>query len=122
MVIAQVTCGTLGLNTATVKMRGPDGILRISTGTGTGALLHITFQTAPQGATVSAPHVAQKKESPIVRDHSNLLGLTSGDNTFILLHSSVVSQQGQQTRRTRATDALVRLETDLDYHAPDTCV
>jgi 2-isopropylmalate synthase len=32
----QVTCGTLGLNTATVKMKGPDGILRISTGTGTG--------------------------------------------------------------------------------------
>ena len=33
---AQATCGTLGLNTATVKMRGPDGILRISSATGTG--------------------------------------------------------------------------------------
>lgn len=32
----QVTCGTLGLNTATVKMRGPDGILRVSSATGTG--------------------------------------------------------------------------------------
>lgn len=37
--LMQVTCGTLGLNTATVKMRGPDGILRIATGTGTGTVL-----------------------------------------------------------------------------------
>ena len=38
-----MTCGTLGLNTATVKMKGPDGILRISTGTGTGkcAVCHL---------------------------------------------------------------------------------
>lgn len=35
-----MTCGTLGLNTATVKMKGPDGILRISTGTGTGDFAH----------------------------------------------------------------------------------
>jgi len=36
LVDLQATCGTLGLNTATVKMKGPDGILRISSATGTG--------------------------------------------------------------------------------------
>ena len=32
----QVVCGTMGLPTATVRMRGPDGIARTSTGMGTG--------------------------------------------------------------------------------------
>jgi hypothetical protein len=45
-----VTCGTLGLNTATVKMKGPDGILRISTGTGTGgcAVCHLCESKATE--------------------------------------------------------------------------
>ena len=33
---AQVVCGTMGLPTATVRMRGPDGIARTSMGMGTG--------------------------------------------------------------------------------------
>lgn len=32
----QVVCGTMGLPTATVRMRGPDGITRTATGMGTG--------------------------------------------------------------------------------------
>ena len=32
----QVVCGTMGLPTATVRMRGPDGIARTSTGMGSG--------------------------------------------------------------------------------------
>lgn len=32
----QVVCGTMGLPTATVRMRGPDGIARTATGMGTG--------------------------------------------------------------------------------------
>ena len=31
-----MVCGTMGLPTATVRMRGPDGIARTSTGMGTG--------------------------------------------------------------------------------------
>ena len=34
--LVQVVCGTMGLPTATVRMRGPDGIARTSTGMGTG--------------------------------------------------------------------------------------
>ena len=34
--LAQVVCGTMGLPTATVQMRGPDGIARNATGLGTG--------------------------------------------------------------------------------------
>ena len=36
LVDLQVVCGTMGLSTATVRMRGPDKIVRISTGCGTG--------------------------------------------------------------------------------------
>lgn len=32
----QVVCGTMGLPTATVKLRGPDGIARVASGIGTG--------------------------------------------------------------------------------------
>lgn len=32
----QVVCGTMGMPTATVKMRGPDGIARVASGIGTG--------------------------------------------------------------------------------------
>ena len=32
----QVVCGTLGLQTATVKMRGPDGISHVSSSIGVG--------------------------------------------------------------------------------------
>ena len=35
----QVVCGTMGLPTATVKMKGPDGITRVASGIGTGGLL-----------------------------------------------------------------------------------
>lgn len=34
--VVQVVCGTMGLPTATVRMRGPDGIARTATGMGTG--------------------------------------------------------------------------------------
>ena len=32
----QVVCGSMGVPTATVRMRGPDGIARTATGMGTG--------------------------------------------------------------------------------------
>ena len=32
----QVVCGTMGLPTATVRLRGPDGLSRVSTAIGTG--------------------------------------------------------------------------------------
>lgn len=32
----QVVCGTMGMPTATVQMRGPDGIVRLGVDTGTG--------------------------------------------------------------------------------------
>jgi 2-isopropylmalate synthase len=36
----QVVCGTMGLPTATVKMKGPDGISRVASGIGTGRNSH----------------------------------------------------------------------------------
>ena len=36
-VCLQVVCGTMGMPTATVQLKGPDGIARISVGVGTGA-------------------------------------------------------------------------------------
>lgn len=36
LVDLQVVCGTMGLSTATVRMRGPDKIIRVSTAIGTG--------------------------------------------------------------------------------------
>ena len=33
---AQVVCGSMGMPTATVRMRGPDGISRVSSGIGSG--------------------------------------------------------------------------------------
>lgn len=35
--LPQVVCGTMGMPTATVQMKGPDGIARIGVGVGTGA-------------------------------------------------------------------------------------
>ena len=32
----QIVCGTMGLPTATVRLRGPDGLARVSTAVGTG--------------------------------------------------------------------------------------
>jgi 2-isopropylmalate synthase len=32
----QVVCGTMGMPTATVKLRGPDGVARVSSAVGTG--------------------------------------------------------------------------------------
>lgn len=36
LVDLQVVCGTMGMPTATVQMKGPDGIQRIGVGVGTG--------------------------------------------------------------------------------------
>ncbi len=50
---AQVVCGTMGMPTATVHMKGPDGISRIGVGVGTGE--QATCGQQVQGA---APHAA----------------------------------------------------------------
>ncbi len=36
LLLLQVVCGTMGMPTATVQMKGPDGISRIGVGVGTG--------------------------------------------------------------------------------------
>ncbi len=65
----QVVCGTMGLPTATVRMRGPDGIARTSTGMGSGpvdaaykaidSLVRVQVQTP-----VPCPHTVVAQSMP----------------------------------------------------------
>lgn len=41
LVDLQVVCGTMGMPTCTVQLRGPDGITRVSVGVGAGRYRHL---------------------------------------------------------------------------------
>jgi hypothetical protein len=49
---SQVVCGTMGMPTATVQLKGPDGISRIGVGVGTGEC----FGCCDRGTATCVPH------------------------------------------------------------------
>ena len=65
----QVVCGTMGLPTATVRMRGPDGISRTTTGMGAGPV------DAAYKAIDSLVRVQVRRDAPS-RHWPELLGMT----------------------------------------------
>lgn len=101
----QVACGTMGMPTATVRLRGPDGKLHIKAAVGTGPV-HATYQAID--AIVGVPNTLVE---------FNIHAVTEGIDALGEVTVRLQAENGSIPKRTSPQNGLIRTRTFGGYGA-----
>ncbi len=101
----QVACGTMGMPTATVRLRGPDGKLHIHAAVGTG----------PVDATYKAIDAVMNVKNTLLE--FNVHAVTEGIDAIGEVTVRLQAENGQQSRRTSPQSDVARARTFGGYGA-----
>jgi 2-isopropylmalate synthase len=101
----QVACGTMGMPTATVRLKGPDGALHIHAAVGTGPV---------DAAYKAIDHILNVKNTLL---EFNVHAVTEGIDAIGEVTVRLQAENGQQTRRTSPQSGITRARTFGGYGA-----